>query len=112
MGSHRILWFASLLWLGTMLHANELSTLCTSIVPLSLMCAGSWRLCRSAVPRNCCIRKVLPVLLHPEVLPLPPSQVLLPLPLLGSEFLAFIAEYLFIIVEWALLASLLLPHPA
>ena len=51
------------------------------------MCAGSWRLCRSILPRNCCIRKVLPVLLHPEVLPVLPSQVL-PLPLLGSEFLA------------------------
>ena len=51
------------------------------------MRAGSWRLCRSILPRNCCIRKVLPVLLHPEVLPVLPSQVL-PLPLLGSEFLA------------------------
>ena len=47
-------------------------------MPLSLMRAGSWRLCRSVVPRNCCIRKVLPVLLHPEVLPLPPSQVCCP----------------------------------
>ena len=64
-------------------------------MPLSLMRAGSWRLCRSVVPRNCCIRKVLPVLLHPEVPPFPPSQVLLPLPLLGSEFLAFIRIFVY-----------------
>ena len=44
----------------------------------------------SAVSRTCCIRTVSPVLLHPEVLPLPPSQVL-PLPSLRSEFLANLA---------------------
>ena len=64
---------------------------CTLIMPFLLMCAGSWRLARvSAVSRTCCIRTVSPVLLHPEVLPLPPSQVL-PLPSLRSEFLANLA---------------------
>ena len=66
---------------------------CTLILPFSLMCAGSWRLARvSAVSRKCCIRTVPPVLLHPEVLPLPPSQVL-PLPSLRSEFLAILAGF-------------------
>ena len=61
-----------------------------------------------------------PELLHPESAAGPAASGsaaapaipgLLPLPLLGSEFLAFFAEYLSVIVEWALLASLLLPSP-
>ena len=62
-----------------------------------------------------------PELLHPESAAGPAASGsaaapaipgLLPLPLLGSEFLAFLAGYFPIIVEWALLASLLLPQPA
>ena len=63
----------------------------------------------------------LPEVLHPDSAAGPAASGsaaapaipgLLPLPLLRSEFLAFLAGYFPIIVEWALLASLLLPQPA
>ena len=60
------------------------------------------------IPGTAAAGTVLPVLLHPEVLPVLPSQVL-PLPLLGSEFSRHLTELPLFFVETVSLGPLLVP---
>ena len=75
--------------------------------PPSLMCAGSPRFCRRSAPGTAAAGTVLPVLLHPELLPVLPSQAV-PLPFWGVSSPAIRAS-ISLIVEMVLLGLLLVP---
>ena len=84
---------------------------CTAVMrsvlgPSVLMCAGSPRFCRSSTPGTAAAGTVLPVLLHPELLPVQPRR---PCPYrLGGEFSCH-SSFLYSVVGMVLLGSLLVP---